>query len=473
MIDFTCSVVMEEENQASIAFPFEWKEGNHKKLMIQVELEEKVWLQYQLVDANQEVRAQYVGGKTIQPVVVGETTKSTSPNTVPGPMPSGEWTLHVQVMGREVTQKQVATILLRNTDENAKADFGETWIDETGEFVLNQYQWEQVKEETARWYKGDFHTHTIASDGQMTREDNVNQAEKQGLDFFVATDHNLVPTSWTPSPDLLVIPGIEITAKKGHFNILGVQQYPYVDQDVASMETEEGIVDILKKTKETGGLNSMNHPFLTEWKWLFTKTPLALIDTFEVWNDPTYSDNVQATEEALRTWDLLTNDGWTITGIGGSDSHLRPDETYPGSTLPSLIGDPGTYVWSDENSANALLRNVKQGHVFVARENVRIDFQVDGHLPGSSLSDPSGDAQVTLQTNEPLIIQWVENGEVVHETIGKNDSYSFQWKTNSYSWLRVTVRKQDGTLIGFTNPVYYGRRNPSLHTWGDVLERLD
>lgn len=140
MIDFTCSVVMEEENQASIAFPFEWKEGNHKKLMIQVELEEKVWLQYQLVDANQEVRAQYVGGKTIQPVVVGETTKSTSPNTVPGPMPSGEWTLHVQVMGREVTQKQVATILLRNTDENAKADFGETWIDETGEFVLNQYR---------------------------------------------------------------------------------------------------------------------------------------------------------------------------------------------------------------------------------------------------------------------------------------------------------------------------------------------
>ncbi|TSB47414.1 CehA/McbA family metallohydrolase [Alkalicoccobacillus porphyridii] len=472
MLNQWISVKMTAENTASFSIPFEWEQGAASHLMIHVNMLQEVWLQYQIIDANQEVRAQFVSGKTIQPVVVSHTSQSTSPNTISGPLPKGDWTLQVQVAGKEIAHTEVATIKLIETNEASKAEYGVSWTKDNGQFLLEQFPWSKASEQTKRWYKGDFHTHTIASDGQMTREENLISAKAQGLDFFVATDHNLVPTSWCASEQIRVIPGIEITAKAGHFNILGAKEYPFVDFDVAAMETEGGMNAILNKSREAGSLNSINHPFLTIWKWLFKDTPLELIDTFEIWNDPTYIDNAQATEHALEAWDLLTNDGWRLTGIGGSDSHLRPEDHYPESEQPSLIGDPGTFVWSESNSAEALLRNVKKGHVFVTRENLQIDFDAEGQRAGSQLTTAVGIARVTLDSDEPLVIQWVEKGEVIRESSGIKDTFEFQWDEHTYSWLRLTIRKQDGTLVGFTNPVYFGERTPSLHTWGDVLERL-
>ena len=55
---------------------------------------------------------------------------------------------------------------------------------------------DKVFNENKKWYKGDFHTHSIYSDGKMTREENMVSAANQKLDFFVATDHNVLPTSW-------------------------------------------------------------------------------------------------------------------------------------------------------------------------------------------------------------------------------------------------------------------------------------
>src|SRR5690625_7534503 len=91
------------------------------------------------------------------------------------------------------------------------------------------------------------------------------------------------------------------------------------------MYTEEGMNKIL--TADYGNaVISINHPFLTEWKWLLSETPLNKIDTMEIWNDPTYPYNVKATERALLAWNYLLNDGYNITGIGGSDSHFKPTE---------------------------------------------------------------------------------------------------------------------------------------------------
>src|SRR5699024_9351246 len=61
---------------------------------------------------------------------------------------------------------------------------------------LESFDSHQVFQQEKKWYKGDFHTHTIYSDGEMTREENIEMANKQSLDFFVATDHNIIPTSW-------------------------------------------------------------------------------------------------------------------------------------------------------------------------------------------------------------------------------------------------------------------------------------
>lgn len=70
---------------------------------------------------------------------------------------------------------------------------------------LDTYPWEEVRNPEAKWYKGDTHTHSALSDGNATREVLIDNAAEAGLDFFIATDHNVFPTSWVRK-DVLVIP---------------------------------------------------------------------------------------------------------------------------------------------------------------------------------------------------------------------------------------------------------------------------
>src|SRR5207302_8223445 len=74
------------------------------------------------------------------------------------------------------------------------------------------------------WYRGDFHCHTLYSDGVLTPPELAALAKSEGLDFFAITDHNTVnayPHFDAPA-ELLIIPGIEVTFEEGHFNVFGV-----------------------------------------------------------------------------------------------------------------------------------------------------------------------------------------------------------------------------------------------------------
>src|SRR5690606_21668950 len=137
-------------------------------------------------------------------------------------------------------------------------------------------------------------------------------------------------------------------------NLISVSKSPFCNQRLKDMFSEEGMNQIINDDYGQT-IISINHPFLTVWKWKFTETLLEKIDTIEICNDPTYSDNEKATELALIAWNHLLNDGYQITGIGGSDSHLKPTETYEDSDIPSLIGDPGTFVYCDQLSATNIV----------------------------------------------------------------------------------------------------------------------
>ena len=45
---------------------------------------------------------------------------------------------------------------------------------------------------TARWYKGNLHTHTLNSDGDSTPDEVVRWYREHGYDFLVLTDHNVM-----------------------------------------------------------------------------------------------------------------------------------------------------------------------------------------------------------------------------------------------------------------------------------------
>ena len=132
-------------------------------------------------------------------------------------------------------------------------------------------------------------------------------------------------------------------------------------------------------------------------------------------NDPTYIDNPQATEQALLFSSFLLNEGYRITGIGGSDSHILPEEKYPYASMkPFLIGDPTTYVYAESLTAEALKDGIRSGHVIISRDGF-IDIQVKGEslLPGDTLTKSSGELTVQLERGEDSFIQWVVDGQIV------------------------------------------------------------
>ncbi len=89
-----------------------------------------------------------------------------------------------------------------------------------------------------RLFKGDLHTHTLASDGVLSVEELAQRAVRHGLDFLAITDHNqMVKTNSLPRlPGLTLIPGMEWTHFKGHANFLGVDKpfdEPFFANDLA------------------------------------------------------------------------------------------------------------------------------------------------------------------------------------------------------------------------------------------------
>lgn len=444
-------------------------------ISLEIEAHQEAWVTGMVYDENHVLRAQFMNIHTPQPIVIHRDKEKTSPYTIYGEIMEGSWTIDIVVLAKETVpsnQPWCTCIISFNDETNIiKADAAVWQASDKAVFHLTEYDTNQVVNPKTGWYKGDFHTHTIYSDGEMTREENMESAKKQQLDFFVATDHHIVPTSWFEKTDILVIPGVEVTAPYGHFNILSAATSPFSNQRMVDMLTEDGMNRIIQDDYGDA-LISINHPFLTEWKWLFEETPLDKIDCIEICNDPTYPANDYATEMALKAWDILLNDGYAVTGIGGSDSHLKPTDKYEGSQEPSLIGDPGTFVYCNYLSASEVIHGVKQGNVVISRGE-RIDFTMDNLIAGNQCEETEGVIQAQVDTDEVVYMEWILDGKIVKKEQCHTSTYSFYFSnSDAYHWIRVNVRYADGRFYGCTNPIYFGKKTPSMTKWGQLLRLM-
>jgi hypothetical protein len=451
------------------------------------------WRSMNLRDPEGRIRLSHVDVYNNTAIIVHVDPAQTSYLAVPGIISAGEW----KVEFADVHEAGSHTIKFDwqtgsgelTTDIKIPVSERDFWTDATegqDQYELHLYDWHVCRETASRWYKGDFHTHTVLSDGKMTPERNMEQADIMGLDFFVATDHNLLSTSW-PKGKALVIPGNEFTADYGHWNALGLRQW--IDWRSCTADggiaTQQGMNRVMEEAGQQGALRSINHAMLMPWAWMYEETPLNFLDALEIWNDPTYHTNPAATEKALILWSTLWNEGYQVTGIGGSDSHLLPEESYGDGNPPSLIGDPATYVYADRLSAAAILAAVREGHVYVSRAPVLdICVTVDGisYPLGSDLTEavnisPDGNVYCSLTvTNCPEgILRVIENGEVVSQLLVSDAARTFAftspWKESEYVWRRYEIRANNGNLLAFTNPVFYGAKAQEITTWKQLLEK--
>ncbi|MDD2522240.1 MAG: CehA/McbA family metallohydrolase [Anaerolineaceae bacterium] len=218
---------------------------------------------------------------------------------------------------------------------------------------------------TRRWFKGDLHTHTLASDGQLTLDHLARHARTHGLDFIAVTDHNqpVKRASFPKIEGLTIIPGLEWTHYKGHSNFLGIED-PYTGSFFAN--TEEEALDKFRQARKNGALISINHPLESDFGFHFDleKIPYDLI---EVWNGPMRPRNI----ETIAWWDQMLKAGKRQVAVCGSDYHE--------DTVFQRLANPTMNVFAWSASEKDLLEAIESGHSYFTYSptDLHIDLNVN------------------------------------------------------------------------------------------------
>jgi len=429
----------------------------------------KIPLLLTLRDPNGYVRMQYQTPIVNEKLVVSKDSKFCSAGCIGGEIQSGNWELEVVYIphcAKKVVkftgEKVDYTVNIEVNDQLERKYNREHFC--TGNVFIDEDRFNKVVNEEYRWYKGDFHEHTDLTDGEIDDELGMQVCEKQELDFLYATEHNIVMPSYEKG-NTLIIPSMELTTPYGHYNIFGIREFidftEYVDESFSA----EKMNALFSLMKEKGYLVSVNHPFMKPWANQ-VNINLENVHTMEIMCDPTYKKSKSSTLEALRCFDQMWSNGLKIWGIGGSDSHLHPSKTFPGSKDPSIYGDPGTYVLCNGLSIKNLKFAIQKGRIYFSRfRKLTIDIQNEGETIAVG-DEAKGNIIYNVQTDKPCEWRLLINGRPIEKEYGSDVTFTFSLNEGAYA--RVEGWEED-ELVAFINPIHNKVQNKNIKTWNEVI----
>lgn len=490
------------------------KEFSYLNLKLKSDYEKNPVVYIMLIDPNNKLRVQYRSIYSKNNIIVGQDRSKCSIGTYPGIINSGEWKLIIISLENNKEDSEYSVVIKCTNNEVENEDFDkideDMWVEynnENGNLLeLTNYDWNKNFNIEKRWYKGDFHTHSTISDGKMDSKLYMQVTKEMNLDFAVPTEHNIIPTAWKKDNEILIIPGTEVTMIDGHFNIIGVRRFPFnlnierLLEDYNNKnfhDIQENIVrKIVYDEQDNRAIYSINHMVLEFWKWKFLNIELDKFNTIEICNDPTYYLGAESNDKVIKMLDILWNDGHRIYGIGGSDAHILPTETYDNSNERSIMGDPGTFVYCDKLTANNVIKSVKQGHVYVSRGillniYIRIKGRECAYLPGDEIEvDDYAEINYSIdiklenlineygsinKTEMPLKVYFIENGvrtERIISTEGRLD-FNSNWNKDDFKYLSVEVRDMNDNFKAYINPIYHGSKEHEIITFKDLFEKYN
>ncbi|MGE4069100.1 MAG: CehA/McbA family metallohydrolase [Vicinamibacterales bacterium] len=325
-----------------------------------------------------------------------------------------------------------------------------------------------------RWYQGDFHAHTMHSDGfgcadgeghagPCTIAAVAGAAARRGLDFVAITDHNttshhagMVETQ-ARYPRMLLLRGQEMTTFYGHANVYGTSEV--VDFRVG----DEGhtMDDVLDQVADLGALISINHPGretgerCTGCGWSAPGTDYARVDAMEAVNGSVLTGPTAG----LPVWEARLNEGFRLTGIGGGDDHGASTGTR------SAVGTPTTVVHAEALTEAAILAGVRAGHVFIKTRgpegpDLRFTAPELGAAMGDVVSAPAGPVRfrVAAVGAAGQRVEVIRDGRVDGDAgtvLEGNDAQAdFVVTVRPGGWVRVNLRDAGG-VTAVSNPIYF------------------
>jgi hypothetical protein len=326
-------------------------------------------------------------------------TDEATPGYYPGPLPNGTWKLLIGLY--KVPPEGVDMVLHISADGSPRSEY-------------HAAQNTLARRDAAGWYRGDLHCHTYHSDAKGAPETLAENARRSGLDFLAVTDHNTT-SQWqyfgpASTPNLVFVPGMEITTYRGHANIFGLSEW--IDFRLRGSHDLNALV---REAHRQGALVSVNHdkePL--PWNYDYPE-----MDCFEVYHGHWLNGNAGI----LKTYDRFLTEGRRISLVGGSDYH-QPEELKTPS--PVGLGRPTTVLWLPHLDAASVVDGLRSGHGYVTESPTgpHLAFTANG-LPMGSIQQSADeviiDVEVTGAVGDRLA--WISDSGVVINEIIPSDTW--------------------------------------------------
>ena len=248
---------------------------------------------------------------------------------------------------------------------------------------------------TPGWYTGDLHVHGEQEPGNSTMSDTFAAAfgpSGAGLDFLTLVDHNNniahddMRAQADAYPDNLVIPGVEVTTYRGHWNNEGSPSFadfrggpvytetspdPQIDDsELTHIQNATRPKKQFKGTQDFGGWTQINHPAYFRdnpsacrgcaWSYSDEDTGFKRLDAIEIANSiGALQGSLPFTFDAIDYYEHALDSGAHIAAVGSSDAHKA------GTDPISPVGQGATVVHSEGLSKQAIIDAVKGDHTYV------------------------------------------------------------------------------------------------------------
>lgn len=387
----------------------------------------------------------YSGGAKFEILVAND---EASPGYIPGLLGPGEWYVLLGIY--QVASASASYHIEINLDDRPRPIFepnpAPSRVDYSGAIKKPIGQ-----KPVFKWLKGDFHTHTVYSDGKLTLGELVDKALRRGIDFIFSTEHNTFSASLAWGNHIpkgfLVGRGIEVTTVGGHWNAIGLLPHQYIDPRVYDMkDMDSSLLAAVEEVHKSDGFAILNHPFAECKCCAWTFSFHDHMDAIEVWNGPWKrhpkdESNIRAVEK----WDSLLKEGTIFTASGGSDIHEARFE----------IAEPVTRVLTEEASVNAIIRGLRDRRVYLTQHPA---YEIEFYLSNSSDKAGIGDwLGTTEEVRACVILQGFPSCElrlITEEGIILKTRQTELNVVVRASYVRVEVRDTQDNMLGLTNPIW-------------------
>jgi hypothetical protein len=307
-----------------------------------------------------------------------------------------------------------------------------------------------AEKQTARWYRGDLHGHTLHSDGHWDVDGLLDFARQHQLDFVTLTDHNTIAglseMDSKSSDDLLTMGGFELTTFHGHALALGIREM--IDWRVTP---QRPMTRMKTEIEAIGGLFVIAHPkapgdgYCTGCRWEYWDLMPSTARVVEVWNEEW--DSSSNNDAAVQLWYQWLNQGYHIYASVGTDIHGVSDK---------ILGF--NVVYATARTETAILDAVKQGHHYLSSEPQIELTGVSSAGYAAMMGDSLHGDTYTISAQwdkcrEDDVIRFVVDGQVVDE-INALSQPSKTWDLSDNLWCVIEIRDSNHHMRALTNPIF-------------------